>query len=444
MATLQNLFDSLQNVVAGLGTSRDKRSYTTYGFVDVLDQMSLSAMYRTSWLAKKIVNAPADDMCREWFSCQFAGESEQDEICEVEKRYSVKFKVNEAIKLARLYGGSIIVLVFMDQPNMAEPLDLDTIKPESLVSLQVIDRNRISPSGGINTDIESPNFGLPEMYIVGENGKLIHHSRVLRFDGQRLPYLDWMSNGMWHDSELQHCLDSIKNYDTTSAAIATMVFEANIDILKSPELNRLVSTADGEAKAIKRFQLSTLMKSFNRTLLLDKEDEYEKKSNSFSGLDGVVQQFMVDVAGACDIPVTRLFGRSAVGMNATGEGDLTNYYDKLAANQESDLRPLLERLYEMLYRSAFGKPSDEMKLTFNPLWQIDAVEQSGIDKTNADRDLIYLNAGIVSPTLIATELKERGTYKNMTDEDINLVEEMSRMLEEAEVDNEQTIPEPDA
>lgn len=167
------------------------------------------------------------------------------------------------------------------------------------------------------------------------------------------------------------------------------------------------------------------MKSFNRTLLLDADEDYEKKSNAFSGLDKVMQQFMVDVSGAADIPMTRLFGQSAGGLNATGDNDVRNYYDMVSAKQEAEVRPQLDYLYQILVRSELGSMPDDFRFDFNPLWQVSATEQATIDKTNADRDKVYLDAGVVTEGLVAKELKERGTYRNMTDEDVELAEELA-------------------
>ena len=57
-------------------------------------------------------------------------------------------------------------------------------------------------------------------------------------------------------------------------------------------------------------------------------------------------------ASAADIPVTRLLGQSPAGLSATGDSDTRNYHDMIAARQELDLRPQLERLDALLLRSA--------------------------------------------------------------------------------------------
>ena len=427
--TRQPVGDGLENVVAGLGTDRDKRSYSVWADPRILTRQELENMYRGSWLAKKIVNAVADDMTREWLHVTFDGEELGTTIEQAEKRFALKRKTNEALKWSRLYGGAVIIIGTRDR-NLAKPLDVKNVRKGDLRYLHVVDRWRLSPAGSLNRDLESPNFGMPDSYVLAESTVQVHHTRVLRFNGEKLPYFAWLRNAMWDDSVLQHVMDSLMNCDTTTQAIATMMFESNVDVVKSEGLADVLARKDGEAVLTKRFQVAALLKSFNRMLLLDGTESYEKKQNSFANLDKVIQQFMIDVSGAADIPMTRLFGTSATGMNATGDNDVRNYYDMVSAKQEAELRPQLEYLYEVLVRSELGHMPEDFRFDFNPLWQLSETEQATVEKTRAERDQVYLNACVVTEALVARELKERGTYRNMTDEDIELVEELSKPMDE--------------
>ena len=427
--TRQPVGDGLENVVAGLGTDRDKRSYSVWADPRILTRQELENMYRGSWLAKKIVNAVADDMTREWLHVTFDGEELGTTIEQAEKRFALKRKANEALKWSRLYGGAVIIIGTRDR-NLAKPLDVKNVRKGDLRYLHVVDRWRLSPAGSLNRDLESPNFGMPDSYVLAESTVQVHHTRVLRFNGEKLPYFAWLRNAMWDDSVLQHVMDSLMNCDTTTQAIATMMFESNVDVVKSEGLADVLARKDGEAVLTKRFQVAALLKSFNRMLLLDGTESYEKKQNSFANLDKVIQQFMIDVSGAADIPMTRLFGTSATGMNATGDNDVRNYYDMVSAKQEAELRPQLEYLYEVLVRSELGHMPEDFRFDFNPLWQLSETEQATVEKTRAERDQVYLNAGVVTEALVARELKERGTYRNMTDDDIELVEELSKPMDE--------------
>lgn len=422
--------DGLENVVAGLGTDRDKMSYSVYGMPRVLTRMELENAYRGSWLSKKIVNAVADDMTREWRHVVFDdddGES-QFAIEQAEKRFALKGKINESLRWARLYGGALLIIGTRDK-DLSKPLNVQAIRKGDLRYLHVMDRWRVSPAGSLCMDLDSPNFGMPEYYMLAESSVRVHHSRVLRFNGQKLPYFAWRSNAMWDDSELQHVLDSLTNCDTATRGIATMLFEANVDVVKAEGLADVLARKDGEAILTKRFQIAGMLKSFNRMLLLDGTESYEKKSNSFANLDKIVQQFMVDVSGAADIPMTRLFGQAAGGLNATGDNDVRNYYDMVSGKQETEVRPQLEYLDEVLVRSTLGFMPDDYRFDFNSLWQVSDTEQATIEKTRADRDVAYLSAGVVTEGVVARDLKERGTYRNLTDEDVELAEELSKPMD---------------
>lgn len=421
--------DGLENVVAGLGTERDKRAYSVWADPRILTRQELENMYRGSWLAKKIINVVADDMTREWLHCLFDGEELGTVIEQAQKRFALKRKINESLRWSRLYGGANIIIGTRDK-NLAKPLDVKNVKQGDLRYLHVVDRWRMSASGSLNRDLESPNFGMPDSYVIAESTVQVHHTRVLRFNGEKLPYFAWLRNGMWDDSVLQHVMDSLMNCDTTTQSVATLLFESNVDVVTSEGLADVLARKDGESILTKRFQVAALLKSFNRMLLLDGTEKFEKKQNSFANLDKVIQQFMVDVSGAADIPMTRLFGQSAAGLNATGDNDIRNYYDMVSAKQESELRPQLEYLYEVLVRSELGHMPDDFRFDFNPLWQLSEKDQAEVEKSRAERDDKYVNLGVVSETLVAKELMERGTYRNMTDEDIDMVEELSKPMDE--------------
>jgi phage-related protein (TIGR01555 family) len=435
--------DGLENVIAGLGTDRDKRTYSSYQFVKPLTRYELENMYRCSWLSKRIVNSVADDMTQKWREFTFDDDNTNTQVEaleEAEKSMAIKRKFNMALRWARLYGGSVLVMGTRDAlkpEDLKKPLDPTRIRKDDLKYIHVLDRWRVAPSGQLTGDILDPNFGLPEWYIITADAGAptagavqIHHSRLLRFDGQELPYFAWTQNGWWHDSELQHVYDSLMNYDTVSRSLASMLFEANIDVISTEGLTELLSTKDGEGKLARRFQLGQLMKSFNRTLVLDSSETYEKKQNQFASLDKLWEQFMIDVSGASEIAMTRLFGISPSGLNSTGDSDLENYYGMVEAKRENQLRPQLDKFDQVFVRSVLGTIPADYDYEFNKLWQIDDKTRSDIEYQDAQRDQIYLTTGVVNEGLVASQLKMKGTYATMTADDVELAEELGEQLDE--------------
>jgi len=182
-----------------------------------------------------------------------------------------------------------------------------------------------------------------------------------------------------------------------SGAIAAMVQEAKTDIIKMKGLSELMSTRAGAQKVIDRFTNSNVAKSVINTLMLDVEEEYERHEMQFSNLDKVMTLFLLVCAAAADIPATRLLGREPAGMNATGEGDLRNYYDRLSADQEVRLTPVLSKLDEVLIRSTLGSRDPDVHYTWRPLWQMSDEEKAKIELQKAQAFLIDVNTGLIDP-----------------------------------------------
>lgn len=54
--------DGLVNVVSGLGTWKAKRSHNMFTYANLGDWKSLDNAYQSNWLARQIVEIPAEDM----------------------------------------------------------------------------------------------------------------------------------------------------------------------------------------------------------------------------------------------------------------------------------------------------------------------------------------------------------------------------------------------
>ncbi len=128
--------------------------------------------------------------------------------------------------------------------------------------------------------------------------------------------------------------------------------EAKVDVVTVPGLSEHLSNAATTAQLSQRFAYAATMKSINNLLLLGDGETWARERVDFGGLPELVRTFLQVAAGAADVPVTRLLGQSPAGLSSTGDSDTRNYYDMIAARQELDLRPQLERIDALVLRSA--------------------------------------------------------------------------------------------
>lgn len=387
--------DGLQNVVANLGTSRDKSSHTVY-VPDNLTSSELVNMYRTSWLAAAICDYPAEDATRKWRN--WRAEAEQITKIEAEeKRLGLQHKVQDALIAARILGGSALYISAENQ-DPSQPL-----KPgDRINSLVLLGKDELT-AGEIVRDITSPYYGKPEYYEINSNGKgsrvRVHASRFAIFTGRRVPGAGvYTASAVWGDSALQSTLSAIKSADTTVANIASLVFEANVDVMKVQGFADLLAQHQDEL-ILRRARLQAAMKGINGMLMIDAQDDYEKKSAAFAGLESLMAKFFDWVSGAARIPVTRLFGRAAAALSGSGEGDERVYYDRVSDIQSQDIAQAISLLDECIITQALGDRPAEIYYEWAPLRQRTEAESAEMfgKYASAARALAGANAGEVIP-----------------------------------------------
>lgn len=397
--------DGLANVVSGLGTSRSKRYHNTFLPAVLGDFQHLEAAYSSDWLAAKIVNIRAEDECCEWRRIKCA---QAEEIEQAEQSFGVASMVQEARTWARLYGGAGVVMI-TDQA-LDKPLNLNAVRRGSLKQLLVFDRIDLVPNT-INTwDVLSPNYLQPEYYILRGGAQLIHWSHVARFQGELLPKRLRAQTQGWGDSSLRRAIEPIADLVSSINGIAELMQEANVDVIKREGLTEELSTDQDDA-IIQRYQLFSQAKSIVNLALLDGEESYDRKTLSLSGVAPIIEQFITFVSGVADTPVTRLFGTSAKGMNATGEGDESNYFKSIRASQRKHIDPGLRTIDEVLVRSTLGEWPDDFDYVWNPLKQLDDLQVAQAEKYRADKHRIYLEDGVVVVGQVQRELQSSEEYQ---------------------------------
>lgn len=380
--------DKLVNLVANLGTGRDKAAGSAYAFIPT-PKDQLLASYRGSWLPRKIVDIPAKDAIRRWRTWQ-ADKTQISQIEAEETRLDLRAKVLKAKRQARLLGGSAIYIGTTDS-DVSKPLNPSRIAKGGITYLTVLSKDRCN-AGEIENDPIQQNYGKPKYYTIGEASTRVDPSRLIIFQGADIPDDDLAgADRGWGDSVLDSVMQEIKNTDSTMANIATMVFEANVDVISVPGLMDLVGRKEDEDRLLQRFRLAATAKGTNGTLILDGGDgsgnggeKYDRKANSFGNLPEIADRFMQVVSGAADIPATRLLGQSPAGLNSTGEADLRNYYDRIQSEQELELTPAMALFDECLIRSALGSRPATVYYNWNSLWQPTQTELIANGKVLAD------------------------------------------------------------
>jgi phage-related protein (TIGR01555 family) len=427
--------DSFQNFQANLGLQANNlTAFSTYGFYPLSrNRVKLEWMYRGSWLVKKIVDVPADDMTRAGIS--FTGNGldpkKQTKIQRDMRQKAIWSKINRALKWARLYGGGICY-ISIDGQDPSTPLRLETVGKGQFKGLIVLDRWTIWPVLSELVSDAGPEFGMPEYYDVVADGMglpagRVHHSRIIRLEGVELPYWSRTQENGWSISVIEPLYDRLVAFDSATTGAAQLIYKAHLRTYKIPGLRELVGGGGPMYQALlEQIALMRAMQANEGITLMDGEDDFEAYTYTFAGLSDMLTQFAQQISGGADIPLTRLFGQSPGGMNATGDSDTRNYYDMINSQQESRLRLGLMLILELTHRSLFGDAlPDDFDFEFNSLWQVSEIEKADIGLKVAQT--IVAVDGIISQQVALKELKqssrESGMFSNISDADISNAED---------------------
>ncbi len=378
----------------------------------------LTAAYRESWLAMRIIDMPSEDMTRGWYKLTTAmDDRDLRDLRRLEARHSVRQEITNAIRWARLYGGAIAVMVVRGgAEDLSLPLDPDALGPGCFRGLLVLDRAQgISPSAELVSDLDDPDFGEPEYYGVeleaGEPRHVrIHHSRVLKFTGRELPRLEAIAENYWGASELEHIWDELQKRSVTSASIAQLLFQANITTLKMSDFGTVLveGTPEQKRKLLAAMEEENRLRTSFGIQVLSGDDQLETHPYSFTGLSDIYEAFMMDMAGAAEIPATKLFGRSPQGFSASGESDLKNYAEMISGLQERMLRPALEKLLPVMAISCWGFRPDDLDIVFEPIFSPTPSERAELIDKLSSGVIEAFRAGLISRREAVGELKARG------------------------------------
>lgn len=421
--------DAFSNPLFRLGWgSQSPLEATEYPLTRMTDNYALlNSLYRDNWVVQNVVGLMVDDMLREWYKLKGDVSPEmQDALERTERQTRIRDRMNAGLRWGRLYGGAAGLILVRGQENLERPLDLELVFPGSFQGLYILDRwMGITTTDGLVMEAGEP---VPEYYSItdarGHTAARVHHSHVIRFTGRDLMELERQAEMYWGESEVEALYKEVVAHDNVSANMAALTFQANINTMEVKGLEQLFSIGSWQAQ--RRFwqtmQAQSVLRSNFGTQLVEQGTKLTNQQYTFTGLQDVYESMCLNLCGASHYPMTKLFGRSPAGMNATGESDLKNYYDYVDSQREAKLRPALQKLLPVLAMSAWGFVPEDLDFTFPPLWTPTAKEVAEIAKVKSEAIVAGYQAGLMNVDTAQRELKkledETGMFGSITDEEI--------------------------
>lgn len=403
--------DGWNSVLSGIGTNRDKRKSFRYKADTYFTPKELIPMYRDG-LIRRIINTLPDDMTREWGTFAkdpgampgIPGQIEQEML-----RLRASYAFNKAKKWARLTGGALIYIGCMGAGSPDTPLIPEDIT--NIEFLRVFDLGDILTYNSIyDIDPSSPTFGQILIYqvVIRAGNEFsyanLHRSRCIEIQGDEAPPSGVFGNVLetryWGTSVIQSIYDDLRDFRGTLSNTALILQEFIIGKYKFEDLDSMLM--EGNEKAIQiRISAIEQSKSAINAVMLGTGEEYTRDAATVTGIPDLIDRFMMVLSSVTNYPVTKLFGRAAAGLNATGANDISMYDDSVKSEQIL-LTPSVQSLGDLICK--WKNIDGQHPWVWNSLRQLTVDEQNEADRkkaetvrTLADADQRMITEGVLLP-----------------------------------------------
>lgn len=421
--------DGYVNLLNKYGTAQDNSTAYSYSPEGPVSDADLTTMYQDGGLFSKIIDAPAEEAVKKGFDTGVTDESAREHIEDTLAWLEWDENISTALKWSRLYGGSIVVMMVDDGNGLDEPLDLGAVR--SIEELRVYDRSiaipdynsiyRMEPMAARGSSRYRHRFLEPEFYDVSSiyGSFRVHESRCLVFRNGKVPERSTMTQYRhWGIPEYIRIRKELREAVTAPSYSVKMLEKCVQAIYGMKNLAELLATDEGENTVLRRLQVIDMARNFLNSIAIDAEGEtYDFKSMSLAGVKDIVETTFAAISAVSNIPQTILFGRSPAGENATGEGDMENWYSYVERNQKVQVVPNLKYLLDITIKAGMAQgyisEDPKPKLTMNPLWSLSEAEQANVDQVKANTAQVKATTAqiYVDMQAIGTDEVRRGLAK---------------------------------
>ncbi len=446
--------DGWQNVLTGLNIMGRDKKMSSLAQYERMSQGDAESIYSVDKLGKKIVDLPVLECFRKPLIFENGGEDATFSDTVKDKiitpiQYQKKFI--QAAKWARLYGAGFLLFGIRDGRLPNEPVDFKNIR--SVDWIQPLHRWELGYSE-IGRDVSQPYYREPIVYTLNEAGGspdeavgfTVHRSRLVRLDGETLPDELFKLNGYYHDSALNPIQNALRNFSASHDSAASLLDDFAQAVFKIQNLGNLIA-AGKDDQVIKRLQLIDATRSVVRGIVIDSEEDFDRKVTALTGLDQILNKMGDKLVAESEFPHTVLLGEGSTGsLSGAGESETRQWYDFIRGLQMNWIKPAYMEGLKLLMsaKNAKVKWSETFDLDFAPLEEMSEERQAAINKTQAEADQIYIQNQVVSPDEIA--VSRFGGEKFSLNTTID-VEERQENIEndegETDLPEPTTLPEPE-
>jgi phage-related protein (TIGR01555 family) len=281
-------------------------------------------------------------------------------------------------------------------------VDKATIKQASVKGFKVVEPIWTSPYAYNTSNPTKPDFYKPRAWFV--IGKRVHASRLLTFIGREVPDMLKPAYNFGGLSMSQLMEPYVFQWLRTRNSVSDLIHNFSVMCLKTDMAAVLSGDQNAGMGLLDRAKFFTQTRDNQGLTLLDKtREEMEVINVPLSTLDKLQAQSQEHMAAVCQEPLVKLTGITPSGLNASSEGEIQVWYDRVRSYQIAFYAKHLKHVVDIVQLDEFGDIDESISFEFRALSSPTVKELAEIRKANAETDNTYVAMGAISPE----EVRER-------------------------------------
>lgn len=364
----------------------------------------------------------ADECIRTWGKVTSSGSADPDRLAKITaelERIDMPAVVRQAVIHDQAFGGAHVYTKLKgdetqgDMPLVMKPF---TVRKGSFEGLRLVEPYWVTPNNYNSIDPTAADFYKPSSWWM--IGKEVHATRLQTVISRPVADMLKPTYSFRGVSMTQLAMPYVDNWLRTRQSVSDAVKQFSVSGVKTDLAQWLQPGASQALQA--RAELINRYRDNRNLLFLDMAtEEFFQVNTPLSTLDALQAQAQEQMSSVSHIPLVILLGITPTGLNASSEGEIRAWYDYVKGYQKNVLLSLMLNALRLAQLSLFGEIDPSISWTWNPLFEPTPKEQSELNKSGADMDTAYIEAGVVRADQVSKRLNAdpQSPYCGILDDD---------------------------
>lgn len=313
------------------------------------------------------------------------------------EKHKIRDKFRELAEQDGFFGRSQLFIdlgkPFNSSENKSPLIPKAKVKPGSVKNFKVVEPFWSYPGEYQSINPTAADFYVPKFWYV--MNAQIHASRLLTVVGREMPDMLKPAYSFGGLSLSQMIKPYVDNWLRSRQSVSDLLHSFSTMVLAT-DMSTILGGGSAQS-LLQRLDVFTRTRDNRGVMAINKDaEELTNISTPLGTVDKLLAQSLEQISSISGIPLVVLLGVTPSGLNASSDGEIQTFYDKIKAYQEKVYREPLARVIEILQYDLDGKVDPEITFEFLDLWETPETEKAAIRKSDADADVAYVGAGIVS------------------------------------------------